>query len=345
LTGTSSFNSTILLCQRWHRSLSVFFVFAILIIAPAQSLAADSTADGEAHPTASAKSPQPGKPGRVLNGAAQHSQPFNSSVKLISPSSSPSRKAAPSQYAGRAQYPVQRLYYIPNAPVTPFRREQHESLKPRALLPVLPAPITPPESSAKPVAAVSPPSSGIMTWAPGYDSAIVTQAQPLEVGAAVHGVLRGDQALAARPLVSQFRSTPRLLTELLAPKEKRSVSWDEWYKRVCRTVYDQWLLDDTGPGKACIHVTAWSSRDIECKIVDFSPASGTLRDSVQESSFREAALRAVRSLDRCLVLEFPTQFLQTKVDFDLDISRAVDGPFGCQVIAAHGTENSRSLRP
>jgi hypothetical protein len=124
----------------------------------------------------------------------------------------------------------------------------------------------------------------------------------------------------------------------------RSISWDEWYKRVCRIVYDQWLLADTGPGKACVHVTVWWSRDLDCKIVEFSAAAGTMRDTTMESSFREAALRAVRGLDRCMVLEFPAQSHQSKIDFDLEISRAVEGPFGYKVVATRGTQNTMPAR-
>jgi hypothetical protein len=175
-----------------------------------------------------------------------------------------------------------------------------------------------------------------MTWAPGYASTRI----PQSTEAGVRGILTGDRALAARPLIAQFRSTPHLLTELLTPTARRCENWDEWYKQVCKTVYDQWLIDQTGPGKACIHVTVWSTRDLECKIVDFSPAPGASRNIAQESLFREAALQSVRSLDRCSVLQFPSQFIGRTVSFDLDISRAVDGPFGCEVVAAHGSENS-----
>jgi hypothetical protein len=325
--------------------ISAIIAFTILIVTPARVLAGDTTANSNAQAGAVGSKSAPGKSGKVLNGSAQHAQSLNSSVKLFLPSGSyPQRTgASTSQFTGRAQYPVPRLIYIPNAPVTPFHRERHDSIPPRQLSPIREAPRASTESASKPVTELAAPASGIMTWAPGYNSAIVTPARSVETG--VHAVLTGDSALSTRPLVPQFRSTPRLLTELLTPREKRSVSWDEWYKRVCRTVYDQWLLDDTGPGKTCIHVTVWSSRDIECRIVDFSPATGVTRDSVQESAFREAALRAVRSLDRCIVLEFPSQFLRSKVGFDLDISRAVDGPFGCHVVAAHGTENSRSMTP
>jgi hypothetical protein len=226
-----------------------------------------------------------------------------------------------------------RVIYVPNASVSPFRR--HQLNLPLPILPLLPAQTAQVQPSPKPIADIKPETTGIMTWVPGYKSAIVSHLQPLSAQSELHA-LRGDQMPA---LVPQFRSTPRLLTELLLPPEKRSVNWDEWYKRVCRTVYDQWLLDDSGPGKVCIHVTVWSSRDLACKIEDFSPAPGSTRDTVKESSFREAALRAVRSLDRCMVLEFPAQFNETNMGFDLDISRAVEGRFGCQVVVAPGTEN------
>ncbi len=329
--------------QQKYFGCRIYFValFAATILAAPDSSANDSGADGTTHTGVKTGANQGSKPGKVLNGSAQHSQSLNPSVKLFSPSSAaqPGRSNS-ANYAGQTIYPFRRMVYIPNAPVTPFPRERHDyAVRPRPVF-VPPAKIAQTESAPQAQAAAAP-TNGLMTWVPGYGSTIVPQIQARTAETGVHGMLGGgDRLLSVRPLVPEFRSTPRLLTELLAPKEKRSANWNEWYKRVCKTVYDQWLLDDTGPGKACIHVTVWSSRDIECKIVDFTPAAGAARNVDAESSFRQAALRAVRSLDRCLVLEFPAQFLRNQVGFDLDVSRSVDGPFGCQVIAANGTEDS-----
>ena len=279
-----------------------------------------------------------GKKVRVLQGSARHSQSMNSAVKLFSAGSQPEAQGATAttRPSGRVQYP--QVYYIPNAPVTPFHRQVHPLLKSRERAPAQ----TPPRPQSSPaVAAASTATNGIMTWAPGYASEIVTPRRESQAG--VHGVLRTDSALAPRPLLAQFRSTPRLLTELLAPKEKRCATWEEWYKRVCKTVYDQWLIDDSGPGKTCIHVTVWSSRDLDCRVSDFSPAPDVIRDSLQESAFRASALRAVRSLDRCLVLEFPLRYPGRNVSFDLEISRAIDGRFGCQVVATRGSEYARTI--
>jgi hypothetical protein len=298
----------------------VFLALTILIVQPMSSLAADSVATAGAPAST------------TLSGSAKHSQPLKSLVKLTAPTKSPRTGAI--QNARQVQYSGPRVIYIPNAPVSLFRR--HQLNLPIPLLPLLPAQTAQVQPSAKPSAEIKSEATGIMTWVPGYESAIVSHAQPLSAQPELHGALRGEQMPA---LVPQFRSTPRLLTELLQPKEKRSANWDEWYKRVCRTVYDQWLLDDSGAGKVCVHVTVWSSRDLACKIDSFSPTAGTTRDTVRESAFREGALRAVRSLDRCMVLEFPAQFNEAKMDFDLDISRAVDGRFGCQVVVAPGAEN------
>jgi hypothetical protein len=304
-----------------------FLTFSSLLTTNGQSQAAGSSAEN------GGTAPSSGKTSKVLKGSAQHAQSLNPSVRLLSPSAVMAAPRTPNAYSGRAQYPQRPFYYIPNAPAAHFHREHHNSLPPRDLIAVPP----PAKSGPAPaVAASNLATNGIMTWAPGYASTRI----PLSTEASVHGVLQGDRGLAARPLVAQFRSTPRLLTELLAPQAKRCENWDDWYKQVCKTVYDQWLIDQTGPGKACIHVTVWSTRDLECKIVDFSPAPGTSRDVAQETKFREAALQSVRSLDRCSVLEFPTRFVGRMVSFDLDISRAVDGPFGCEVVAAHGSENS-----
>ena len=311
----------------------------ILIVAPAHSLASDTS---ERSPAGAGASPAPpGKPSKVLTGGAQHAQPLKSSVKLIPQNSVPGKQRA-GPWHGQPQYPVRRLIFIPNAPVSAFRRERHQTVRLRELPPPpVPAEIVQKELPvSKPIASTGT-YDGITTWAPGYDSTFVSHFQPNPLEAPVHGILRSTQMQPTRSVLPSYRSTPGLLSELFLPRQKQNITWDEWYQRVCRTVYDQWLLDDTGPGKACIHVTVWSTRDIECKVVDFTPAPGTMRNGVGETAFREAALRAVRSLDRCQVLEFPAQFRRSIIDFDLDISRAVDGPFGCQVVVGHGSGTSK----
>jgi hypothetical protein len=135
-------------------------------------------------------------------------------------------------------------------------------------------------------------------------------------------------------------ATPQLLTEVVGEKEKRSLSWKDWYERVCNTIYRQWILDAACPGKACVRVTVWSSRDIEARVLSFTPAEGMSRDAVKETAFREVSLRAINSLQKTEMLDFPISPARTQVIFDLDMNRSVNGPSGCVVAAFHDSASS-----
>jgi hypothetical protein len=334
--------------------------FTILVFSSTQASAADPVShlpDAEPHSALSSSSSSSSssaagaavKPGKVLTGGAKASQSLHSTVRLFPQSHAPRPVQPPVQYSFR------RLFYIPNAPVTPFHRVQYVAPKTRELS-VLPA--SAPATKVEPPKSTEPtgppqwsytmtPPNGIMSWAPGYDSARVPRRQP-EVCAAnpANNFLTtgtGDHPFSNRPVILQLRATPELFSK--APGEKRSLNWDEWYKHICKTVYDQWLTYDTCAGKASVHVTVWSSRDIECKIIDFSQAPDVQRDTARESAFRDSVLRAVNSLDRCAVLDFPLRATQNKIAFDLDMTRSVTGSAGYQVVVARGSNSSPGETP
>jgi hypothetical protein len=181
-----------------------------------------------------------------------------------------------------------------------------------------------------------------------------TQANPALIQPSVNGVLqpgtkKPEAALEATakkipiplapPLAVALQATPKLLTEMHS-NVKRSINWDEWYKRVCQVVYDNWEIDQANPGKSCVRVTAWPGREIEARVLSFTPAQGASRDAKRETAFRETALRAVNSLEKTPVLDFPLRSNRGKIIFDLDMNRAVNGPSGIQVAAFHDVEEA-----
>jgi hypothetical protein len=295
-------------------SLVSSLTFAALFSSLAGTLAiAESLDQG---PTTS----QASEPGKVLTGGAHNSQSLQSSVKLYQPEPALSRPSTARTLPQRM-----RVIYIPNAAVIPFARVNNPLVRAATALPRS-AP-TGTETGQSPTSETSSAASGFINSAPGHESLTVPYANSVQKTAEL-----AKRPSMIHPEIPQLRSTPQLLTELLAPKPKQNLNWDDWYKRVCRVIYDQWLLDDTCAGKTTVHVTVWSSLDLECKIVDFSPAQGAIRDGAKESSFRKAALKAVNCLQRCAVLEFPVHCVQNKIDFDLDMSRGVYESDGCRVV-------------
>lgn len=315
-----------------------------------------------------------GDSSRLLNGSAKDKAELTPSVKLLPPEKQThllNGNANVKQFNGQAQSTPGRPVYpaqVSMPAYTPVRQY------PRTVTPILPAriyverPHTPFVYPAVPKWNYTlTPKNGIMTWAPGYGSTRVAQqmrVQPTPVRTATFApqVIRGTpfgagivpgahpstdtgvkmlqkQGVAAVPAAEALRATPELFTEPHSSTMKRSVTWGEWYKRVCTVIYDQWKLDGACPGKATVQVTVWPGRDIEGKVLNFTAVSDAARDATQETAFRETALRAINSLRRTETLDFPEQTRRTKVVFDLDMNRSVNGPSGCQVAAFHDTEN------
>ncbi len=132
-----------------------------------------------------------------------------------------------------------------------------------------------------------------------------------------------------------LQATPKLLTEFIEGKYKRAANWSEWYQRICKIIYQHWLIDEACPGKACMRVTVWTGRYIESRVLSFTPVADLTRDASKETAFRETALRAINSLSKTQVLDFPEGNERNKIVFDLDMTRSVNGPSGCTVAAFH----------
>jgi hypothetical protein len=260
---------------------------------------------------------------------------------------------------------------VPTVQITPNR----DVIKP--FLPMgtpvrLTAPPTPPKWDY-----TATPKNGIMTWVPGYKidhlkdnqqtgarlqmgnpfvNATLSKkmgfeavAQPIPGVEVVNAALKskkvdaallgGDaKKLSKAPPAMALQATPQLLTELHS--KNFAINWTDWYRRICRCVYDQWLLDQASPGRAQVRVTVWPGREIEARVLDFTPVEDT-RDAKRETQFRETALRAINSLERTSILDYPLQSSRQKIVFDLDMARSVNGPAGCQVAVLHDIEGRR----
>lgn len=189
---------------------------------------------------------------------------------------------------------------------------------------------------------------GIVPAAPrsGVNAALI---QPSVKGVVQNTTKKPETALEAKarkipvpqapPPAVALQATPKLLTELHS-SAKRSVNWDEWYRRVCKVVYENWEIDMANPGRTCVRVTAWPGREIEARILSFTPAEGASRDARRETAFRETAMHAVNSLEKTPVLDFPLSSNRGKIVFDLDMNRAVNGPSGIQIAGFHDVEDT-----
>ncbi|HEY9757057.1 MAG TPA: hypothetical protein V6C97_17965 [Oculatellaceae cyanobacterium] len=260
------------------------------------------------------------------------------------------------------------------APVVQITPPKHDVVTPVSMgNPVrLTAPPTPPPKWNYTMT----PKNGVMTWAPGYTVGTIKEkpssgvrlqlsqpsvnatlskkmgfeavAQPIptvEVNAALKSknanaaMLGGDaKKLPSAPPAMALQATPQLLTEVHS--KSVAINWSDWYRRICRCVYDQWLLDEATPGRALVRVTVWPGREIEARVLNFTPVE-EVRDAKRETVFRETALRAINSLEKTSVLDYPIQSSRQKIVFDLDMARSVSGPSGCQVAALHDIEGKR----
>jgi hypothetical protein len=264
---------------------------------------------------------------KMLNGSARERQSMSSSVKLMKP----------------ADVEIPKIKAVPQLPVNSYLRIT--SVDPVAVVPQFnrvkylgpdgkPMPMRPPTTVANlsvlnehrneqqagmPASGLNRSTNGIVNLNPQFQATIRSGA-----------IFPGQQAT-AQTANWQLKSKAKLLTQPLQA-QARSANWNDWYKRVCKTVYDQWIINETGPGKVYVQVTVWSSRDIEGRILRFENAADSVRTSAQQVVFSKAALQAVNSLENNAILEFPVNDRRTKIVFDLDISRLVGGGSGCQVV-------------
>jgi hypothetical protein len=182
------------------------------------------------------------------------------------------------------------------------------------------------------------PRNGIMTWGPGYSTAIVP---PSHFSSLETNLNWSNQKVNANRIgLQQPPAMPQLKAiEMTLPEAKVAppANWDEWYERVAHAIYGQWKQQSAvGPGNATVLITAYRTHDVDCKIEDFTPAADVKRDLNAETRFRDASLRSVSSLSRDPLWEFPIgQNQPKKIVFDMQFKHGVGEAAGCEVVHMH----------
>lgn len=187
---------------------------------------------------------------------------------------------------------------------------------------------------------------GLICWQPGYEVTIEPPPSRIKEslgGSWSHPSADIVDALRARPeklqqpralLKTEIEAPPLMAHAGLLPglKEKTaSLNWDDWYKRVAKSVYDRWQEADVGPGLAKVRVTVTRGRQMSGQLIDFTPALGVERNVQAETAFREAAVRAVNQVYDYELPEFPSGTQEQSVTFDVQMKRTVDGQAGFDV--------------
>jgi len=309
----------------------------------------------------------------VLNGGLQDNQQMQSSLKLmVGPPEAPTppMKLNVQQFSGGTQYspgrPAPALPPPPrpalNAGVN-FRNPvfpQPPMVQPGFIPPPRFVPPPPPKWNY-----TMTPKNGIMTYSPGLAIKRLPQPRPiLQQRANLTLAFPNTNARAIIPTtnlqllgtgahVTNYASLPVPLkaTELsLAPKPPVKhllppINWEAWYQRVVHTIYADWRVKAVGPGKTTLLITVYDTKNIDCKVIDFSPADGAERNVKAEEAFKESALHTIRSLDGGDVWAFPVEAIRPKkIVFDMQFDHAVGNTPGCAVIHTHTNAAMRALQ-
>jgi hypothetical protein len=140
---------------------------------------------------------------------------------------------------------------------------------------------------------------------------------------------------------TQLMATQKVLPSLPPPK-----NWDEWYKRVAAATYDRWKQNTAGPGAAIVLIKVFDSRTVDCRVTEFTPATGADRDASSEQKFKEVALQCVSTLSGDPLWQFPaTPPIPRKIAFDMEFKHAVGENAGCSVVHLHSGEEPDSDEP
>jgi hypothetical protein len=189
------------------------------------------------------------------------------------------------------------------------------------------------------------PKNGVMSWAPGYSTA--EKPKPLPIRTMQTSLqFSNTQMKATMPQLQakispiRVRTTDEMkATQLALPKPKSAppaATWEEWYERVAKAMYAQWKQNAVGPGTASVLITAYNTKDVDCRIIDFAPAADVTRNAQNEENFKKAALNAVSSISGDDVWAFPLSPQNPKkVSFDMEFKHAVGEKNGCQIVHTH----------
>jgi hypothetical protein len=186
--------------------------------------------------------------------------------------------------------------------------------------------------------------NGVTCWSPGYEvqisSAGLTKESLGGVWSAPGGVRREPGLIATtealpspqyfvQPVVGEGPLMARAQT--LPGIEVGAVTWEQWYKTVARAIYSRWRYAEVAPGVAKVRVTVLRNKEMAARVVDFVPVLGVDRNADNEKTFREAALKAVNSVESYEIPPFPKGVDSPQVSFDVEMKRTVEGDAGFDI--------------
>ncbi|MDR3614517.1 MAG: hypothetical protein P4L53_13225 [Candidatus Obscuribacterales bacterium] len=146
------------------------------------------------------------------------------------------------------------------------------------------------------------------------------------------------QALATGQLESPTEKhiEPLKAVEMMLPMTPAPKDWDAWYKRVASAIYDRWRQNTAGPGTSVVLITVYASRDVDCRVTNFTEAEGAERNSTEESRFKQVSLQCVDGLSGDEIWQFPAiQPLPKKIVFDMEFKHVVGEDSGCRIVHLH----------
>ena len=283
---------------------------------------------------------------RQLNGSAQDRESMGQSVKLLVPAQPPPKPPPPP--------PPPRPVFVPNfvAPTQQPKRGplqsglQQSGIRP----PQIPSVFTPTRpgggfgiGGVGDVRIHRPPKPRpAPAWLSQID--VVAEVEPyremqIETFETALGrpknVPEATQAVEASPMKAQELVLPG---SGLAPVS----SWEDWYKRVAKAIYDRWSQNTAGPGAATVSITVFNSHFVDERVVEFVPAFGVDRNVELESGFKQTALQSVKSLSGDELWAFPINAPRRlkKIVFEMELKHAVGETAGCKVIHLHNQDAS-----
>ncbi len=136
---------------------------------------------------------------------------------------------------------------------------------------------------------------------------------------------------------THFEPPEMRASQLALPSLPPVGTWDAWYQRVAKAMYNRWQQNHPGAGLSTVLITAYNTRDVDCRITTFTPAEGASRDAAAEGQFKNTALQCVSSLSKDPIWQFPTcAGSLKKVTFEIELKHAVGEDNGCRVVHKHG---------
>lgn len=186
--------------------------------------------------------------------------------------------------------------------------------------------------------------NGITCWSPGYEVQISSAGLTKET---LGGIWSAPGGVRPQPgLIATTEALPRpqffvqpvigegplmARAQTLPGIEVSVVTWEQWYKTVARAIYSRWRYAEVAPGVAKVRVTVLRNRELAARVVDFVPVLGVDRNADNEKAFKEAALKAVNSVESYEIPPFPKGVDSPQVSFDVDMKRSVEGDSGFDV--------------